>query len=136
MTKNATSALQAAMVSRLKADPELNFLLGGPRIYDRVPQGAPPPYVTLAGIETHDWSTSGAVGHEHFVTLHVWSRNPSRKEAQGIVGAVGDCLDQAPLRPDGHRLVNLKTLFWTAMPEPSSEYTRGVVRLRAVTEPL
>jgi hypothetical protein len=101
-----------------------------------VPQGAPPPYVTLAGIETHDWSTSGAVGHEHFVTLHVWSRNPSRKEAQGIVGAVGDCLDQAPLRPDGHRLVNLKTLFWTAMPEPSSEYTRGVVRLRAVTEPL
>jgi len=59
MPKNATSALQAAMVSRLKADPELNFLLGGPRIYDRVPQGAPPPYVTLAGIETHDWSTSG-----------------------------------------------------------------------------
>jgi hypothetical protein len=134
--KNPAYALQAAMVLRLRADPEVNFLLGGPRIYDEVPSGAPCPYVTLAGIETRDWSTAGSVGHEHMVTLHVWSRRPGRKEAQGIVGAVGDCLDQAPLRPDGHRLVNLKTLFWTAMREPGGEFTRGVVRLRAVTEPL
>jgi hypothetical protein len=35
-----------------------------------------------------------------------------------------------------HSLVNLKTLFWTVMQEKERGLYRGLIRLRAVTEPL
>jgi hypothetical protein len=136
MGVNAALALQRAMVAHLRADASLALMLGGPHVYDEPPANQKPPYVTVAGIETRDWSAMDGRGAEHMVTLHVWSLKRGRKEAQTIVGAIDDRLDNAPLYPDGHRLVNLRTLFWTALPEPDGERTRGLMRLRAVTEPL
>jgi Protein of unknown function (DUF3168) len=125
-------ALQRAMLSRLAADSSLAALVGGSAIYDDVPQGTRPPYVSFGDIATRDWSTKEARGEEHFATLFVWSRERGRKQAYAIIGAIDAALDGAALVLEGHRLVNLSTTFWTVARD--GENYRGIVRLRAATE--
>jgi hypothetical protein len=125
-------ALQKAMLSRLAADPSVAALLGGSGIYDDVPQGTRPPYVSFGDIATRDWSTKDARAEEHFATLFVWSRERGRKQAYEIIAAIDAALAGAALVLDGHRLVSLSTTFWTVARE--GENYRGIVRLRAATE--
>lgn len=135
MTASPAWALQTALFQHLAAQSELTALLGGARLYDDVPPGAAFPYVTLGDIETRDWSTQTRAGHEHRVTLNVWSRAKGRREVQAIVAALEDAIDGAAPALDDHVLVNLRTVFWHAMRAPDGRSYHGLVRLRAVTEP-
>lgn len=129
-------SLQQAIFNSITTDATLLGLLGGPRIYDDVPQSAAHPYLTLGQSISRDWSSVGDTGEEHILTLHVWSRAAGRKEAHQIMGAVRDCLHDRQLALTSHRLVNLRHEFSDARREPDSETYHGIVRLRAVTEPL
>ena len=133
MTITSSLALQKAMLARLSGHAPLTALLGGPAIFDDVPQERREPYVSFGDIATRDWSTMGGLGEEHFVTLNVWSRERGRKQAYEIIAAIDAALDGAVLALDGHRLINLATTFWTVMREAGDAY-QGVVRLRAATE--
>jgi hypothetical protein len=130
----ASFALQKAMHAALTTNPALLALLGGPRVHDHVPRGAAFPYVTFAQSTERDWSTGGELGHEHIVTLHVWSRAAGGKEAQEIIGAVRAALHDQPLALTGHRLVNLRQESAEVRRDADGETTHGLVRLRAVTE--
>ena len=132
---SASFALQKAMHAALTTNPALLALLGGPRVYDHVPRGAAFPYVTFGQSTERDWSTGSEPGHEHLVTLHVWSRAAGGKEAQEIIGAVRAALHDQPLALTGHRLVNLRQEFAEVRRDADGETTHGLVRLRAVTEP-
>ena len=134
MALTSSLALQRAMRARLIAHAPLVALLGGPAIYDDVPQGMREPYVSFGDIATRDWSTNVDRGEEHLVTLHVWSRQRGKKEAYDIIAEIDAALDGASLALEGHRLINLATTFWTVMRDAPSELYRGVVRLRAATE--
>jgi hypothetical protein len=136
MPITSSLALQKAMRARLAGHAPLTALLGAPAVYDDVPQGTREPYVTFGDIATSDWSTKESRGEEHFVTLHVWSRERGRKQAYDIIAEIDSALDGASLALDGHRLINLATTFWTVVRQAPSELYRGVVRLRAATEPL
>lgn len=136
MTINPALALQTALRSTLVADAALLSALGGANVHDDVPQGSAFPYVSLGDIETSDWSTQTARGHEHKVTIRVWSRHHGRKEVQTIMGEIDRILDGATPVLDAHRLVNLRVVFWTAQRSPDGESYHGLMRLRAVTEPL
>ena len=131
----STLAVQKAMLARLAADAALLSLLGSAAIYDGVPQGSREPYVSLGDISTRDWSTKTSRGEEHFITLNIWSRERGRKQAYDIIAAIDAALDGAAFALDDHRLINLATTFWTVMREVPDELYRGVVRLRAATEP-
>ena len=128
-------ALQAALHAALVADGVLTGLLGGPRVYDHVPRGRAYPYVTFSQSVVRDWSTGTDDGHEHVVTLHVWSRAAGRQEAQAILSAIRAALHDTSLPLTGHRLVNLRHEFSEVRREPDGETFRGLVRLRATTEP-
>jgi hypothetical protein len=132
----ASFALQKAIHAALTTNPALLALLGGPRVYDHVPRGAAFPYLTFAQSIERDWSTASEPGHEHIVTLHVWSRASGGKEAQEIIGAVRAALHDQPLALTGHRLVNLRQEASEVRRDADGETTQGVVRLRAVTEPV
>jgi Protein of unknown function (DUF3168) len=69
------------------------------------------------------------------VTLQVWTRAAGRKPAHEIAGAIEAALDQVTTALDGHRLVSLRHEFTDVRREPEGETWRGIVRLRAVTEP-
>lgn len=133
---DAGFALQQALHARLVSQAPIVALLGGPRVYDDVPQRAEFPYVTFGQSVERDWSTGGDDSREHMVTLHVWSRAYGRKETQAILEAARASLHDAALNLDGHRLVNLRHEYSDARRDPDGETYHGTARFRAVTEPL
>jgi Protein of unknown function (DUF3168) len=133
---SAAWALQQAIFAALTADAGLVALLGGPRVYDDVPTRAEFPYVTFAQSQERDWSTGSEAGGEHILTLHVWSRGGGRKETAEIMGAVREVLHDAALELSGFRLANLRHEFSDARRDPDGETYHGIVRFRAVTEPV
>ena len=134
MTLHAAAALQKAIVQHLRNDATLTSLLGGSKIYDHAPRREEPPYVTIGDIETTAWDTFRARGHQHRLTLHVWTDHRGRGQAFQILHRLDDVLDEAALTLDGgHHLVSLRTTFWTALPDPNGRHVRGLIRLRAIT---
>jgi hypothetical protein len=131
---SASWALQQAIFAALSGDSALTAVLGSARVYDDVPERAAFPYVTFAPGLERDWSVGEAVGTEHAVTLHVWSRGAGRKEALAIVEAVRSRLHDATLALTGHRLVNLRHESSGVRRDTDGETFHGIVRFRAVTE--
>ena len=132
----ATLALQAAIHAALLSDPALRAALGGPRVYDAAPREAAFPYVILGDARILDASGDDAPLQEHQLTLHAWSRQGGHKEAHVITGALLQALDEAPLSPAGHRLVNLRFAIADIRREADGRTYHSLVRFRAVTEPL
>jgi hypothetical protein len=126
--------LQKAVFQTLSADGGLTALLGGSRIYNDVPRGAALPYVTLGESTVRDWSTGSDEGHEHLLTIAVWSRAYGEREVHQILAAVEAALDDAALTVAGARLVNLRHEFSEIRRDADGETSRGLMRLRAVTE--
>lgn len=136
MSASASWALQKAIHEALAADAALIAVLGGTRIHDDPPQDGPFPFVSLGQTSAVDWGTGTEDGEEHTVTLHVWSRQGGKKEAQAIMAAIRTVLHQASLTLGNHRLVNLRHEFSDARRDADGETMHGTVRYRAVTEPL
>ncbi|MGP9811896.1 DUF3168 domain-containing protein [Rhodopseudomonas sp. NSM] len=132
----APAALRAAIHQALTSDSGLLAALGGARIYDEPPRDAALPYVTLGEARISDASADDAPMQEHQLTLHAWSRQGGHKEAHVITGALLQALDDAPLQPAGHRLVNLRFALADIRREADGRTYHALVRFRAVTEPV
>jgi hypothetical protein len=128
--------VQKSIHAALTGDAVLTGLLGGPRVYDDVPRGAEYPYLTFGQSTLRDWSTGLEEGHEHLLTLHVWSRANGQREAHEIMSAVEAVLHDTALTVTGHHLVNLRHEFSDAMRDADGETYHGILRYRAVTEPV
>jgi hypothetical protein len=133
---SSTAALRAAIHDALNADGALVAMLGGPKVYDEPPRAAAFPYVTLGEARVSDSSTGTEEGEEHQLTLHAWSRQGGYREAHLIAGALLQALDDAPLSPEGHRLVNLRFSVADVRREADARTYHALVRFRAVTEPI
>jgi hypothetical protein len=131
----APAALRAAIYQALTANAGLSAALGGARIYDEPPRNAALPYVTLGEARITDVSGDGGPTLEHQLTLHVWSRQGGHNEAHVITGALLQALDDAPLAPSGHRLVQLRFAIADIRREADGRTYHALVRFRAVTEP-
>lgn len=129
-------SLQKAIHATLVADQGVVAVLGGPKVYDHVPRKTEAPYITFGRSVVTDWSTGTEAGHEHLVTVHVWSTAAGRKEAAAILDAARVALHDRSLVLDGHQLVNLRQDFSDIRREPNGDMLHGILRLRAVTEPL
>lgn len=70
MLNSASAALNKAVLELLALDPELTALAGAGKVYDRPPQSAPFPYISLGETEARNWSTQTSAGLEHRITLH------------------------------------------------------------------
>ncbi|CAN5417162.1 DUF3168 domain-containing protein [soil metagenome] len=128
-------ALRAAIHDTLVVDSGLAAALGGARVYDVPPREAAFPYVTLGEARIVDASVDDGATQEHLLTLHAWSRQGGHKEAHAIAAALLQALDDAPLTPAGHRLVNLRFTVADIRREADGRTYHALVRFRAVTEP-
>ena len=133
---SASWALQQSVYAALTSDPQITALLGTVRVFDDVPQKTEFPYLTLGQSSVRDWSTGTEAGDEHLLTLHVWSRASGRKQTHEIMGALKNALHNRALALQGHRLINIVHQFSDARRDPEGDTYHGIVRLRAVTEPL
>jgi hypothetical protein len=132
----SAAALRAAIHGALKNDGPLAAMLGGAKIYDEPPREAALPYVTLGEAVVSDRSTATEAGDEHALTLHIWSRQGGHREAHLISGALLHALIDAPLAPEGQHLANLRFVAADIRREADGRTYHGIVRLRAVTEPV
>lgn len=136
MAASANWSLQKGIYQALAGDPQVTGLLGGAQIFDNAPQNVSFPYLTFGQTTERDWSTGSEEGSEHTVTLHVWSRSGGRKQTHEIIETIRKALSAAPIAIDDHYLVNLRHEFSEARHEEDGETYHGIVRYRAVTEPL
>lgn len=105
------------------------------RIYDEPPADAVFPYLTLGRVESRPADAASREALEHVITLHAWSRHGGRAETLDIIAALRGALHNAPLAPDGHKLVLLLATFTDVFRSGDGRTTHGVLRLRAITEP-
>ena len=132
----AESALVAAVVARLKAEPGLQALLGNPpRVYEAAPAQPTYPYLIVGRTESRPLKADGG-GAEHRLTLTCVSQYGGPEEARALTGAVRGVLDDAPLALSDHRLVSLHVAYVDVFRGSDRARVLGVLRLRAVTEPL
>lgn len=131
----ASWELQKAIFASLAANANLATVLGGARIYDRVPRPVAYPYVTFGPVTARDWSTATEEGSEILVTLEVWSQTAGVRETHLVIDALRDALRTATLTLPGHRLINLRFEAADIIRADDGETIRGTLRLRAVTEP-
>jgi hypothetical protein len=132
----ASWALQRSIYQALTASPEVTALLGGERIYSNPPPAAQFPYITLGQTVNLDWSMGTEDGTEHSFTLHVWSRADSAAQVHEIIQVIRMVLHNQALALEDHFLVNLRHEFTEARLDPDGETMHGIVRYRAVTEPV
>lgn len=130
-------ALHKALLDHLRADAGLKALLGDPaRVHDEPPEVRVYPFVTLGRAETRPWGGLDGEGVEHALTLVCVSRFDGSEEVKAVVAALRAALHGADLSLDGHRLVNLRVTYADVFRTPDWRPLHGVVRVRAVTEPL
>ncbi len=130
----ASWALQKAVHVALTNASALTALVGGVRVFDDVPRDAAYPYITHGESVIRDWSTSTDEGHEHSISIHVWSQGAGRKQAHEILGVIARTFDSPALPLDGHRLISLHHEHAEVRRESDGETWRGLLRLRATTE--
>lgn len=134
---SAANALQGAIHARLLADAACKAVLGDPvRLFDRTPATATFPFATHHRIETRTSDAALQDGAEHAITLHVYSRHGGAQEARAGIEAIRTSLHRAPLTLAGHRLVLLLATFADVLRIDDGRTFQGVLRLKAVTEPV
>lgn len=133
---DAVWALQKAVYQHLSADVGLKALIGDPaRIYDDPPAGAATPYLTIGPTSIREFKGVDG-GLQHDLRLHAFSRYAGRRDVKQIVSAVYDALHEAALTVEGHRLINLRFVFSDVIRRQDGDAYQGVIRFRAVTQPL
>lgn len=98
-------------------------------VYDKVPDGAAMPYVTLGEDTAVDWSTKLEAGQEVTHTLHVWSDYNGMKEAKQIMDTIIQALTSTPLQVEGFFVVMARLDMVETMRDPGGS-RHGIVRFR------
>jgi hypothetical protein len=94
---SAELALQGAVFATLEA---VEALQGEPlqgRIFDRVEEDQPRPYLYLRSFQAIDDGADCVDGLEIFADIDVWSDDYGKPEASRIAGIVRDALHEQPL---------------------------------------
>jgi hypothetical protein len=137
MSLDPERALQLALLTKLRANGDLTALLGNPpRVYDEPPADLVYPYLSLGRSETRPWGGLDGEGLEHVLSLTIVSVFGGSEEAKAVMALVRLSLHGANLSLDGHRLINLRVTYADLFKAADWRSTFGVLRLRAVTEPL
>ncbi|MEL6751340.1 MAG: DUF3168 domain-containing protein [Pseudomonadota bacterium] len=130
---NAT--LQRACFEALDADADLTALLSNRRIFDRVPERVRPPYVVLGRSTVSDWSTATEDGEAIVFFVHTWSRGGDRAESNLVQEHVRRVLTE-DVAVEGASLIALRFQLAETRRDRPSGYLHGVMRFRAVIEPV
>ncbi len=131
-----TQTLQQAVFNHLTADTALYVLLGGANVHDRPPDGAAMPYVTLGVTRAFNADTASEKAQEHLFTLHAWSAAGGRKEAMLVLEAVRLRMESLPAVSGAMRIVSVRAQGEDIEHDPDLRAFHGVLRYRALTEPV
>ncbi len=130
------TALQAAILEALSNDAQIKTLLGDPpRFFTEAPQHAIFPYLTLGEVQTQSNAALDHPSLEHAINLQCWSRYGGREEAQTVIAAVRDALDDAALNIDGRRATLVLVTLTDVFRAGDGRTAQGLLRLKVHSEP-
>lgn len=130
---DSTLPVQAAIVAALKADAGVAALVGG-RVYDRAPEDAAFPYLSIGPEIAQPFEAQALDGWEMSLQLDAWSRKPGRVECRQIMAASYAALHDAALSVAGEHLVMVVLELQLTMDDPDGVTTHGVQKFRIITE--
>ena len=136
MPSSPMEDLHKTVFKTLHQNGNLVTLLGGPNIFDRLPDRKKPPYIVVGDIATTDWSTATEAGEALSFTIHTWSRKADRQQSYTMVELIKTALNGDVVNLTDHNLVNLRCVFSEIARDVSNGFLHGLIRFRAVTEPL
>lgn len=132
MPNLAHFSLQKALYLRLSGDSSLAALVSG--VYERVPQDAVFPYISIAPLVGKDWSTKTTRGMEFEVQVNVWSREGGQKQAATIMEQILSLLHDASFTVENNTLV-LSRLTDSTIEQQSDGWTyAGKMQFRMLLE--
>ena len=136
MMTNPEGALQTALIALLRADETIRSLLGHPaRVWDQPPESPTWPHLLIGRSESRPVEAEGGAT-EHVLTLTCRSRFGGAEEAKAVTAAVRACVDDAWPAMAGGRVVSLRATYVDVFRGADWRSVLGVVRVRAVTEPI
>lgn len=131
---SAEAALQKAFVAALKAHAGLTSIIAS-RVYDRVPAGAPLPYVSLRDFSSNPFDADCIDSWEIFVGVDVWSEAVGKVEASRASSFVTDALHEAELPLDApYVLTDLRLRSSVISPEGDGLTTRARMTFVALVD--
>ncbi|HWA42161.1 MAG TPA: DUF3168 domain-containing protein [Hypericibacter adhaerens] len=120
-------ALQSTLVAALR--------LAGVTVFDAPPQGALPPYVSIARHDVLPRDGDEAPAHEHRLLLHAWTAEASRKSAVALAEAVLSAALAATLDSAG-LVVTLRRHDRTDTAiDPATGWARAAIAMTFYSEP-
>lgn len=127
--------LQKAIVSALKASPEVDGLVGD-RIYDHVPDNAVFPYVTYGSDQVLADKADCVNGFEVFTQIDVWTGSESvgQPEMKRIAGIVREAIDEQELVLDEHAFVLIEHDNTQYLDDPDGVSHHAAVTFRSLVE--
>lgn len=132
---SADHALALALVEGLRAAPAVAALVAD-RVYATAPRRPTYPCLAVSRIESRPFGGLGGEGLEHVVTLTAVSRFGGPEEARAVVAAVRAALHEAAPSIPGRRLVTLRVTYADVFRAADRDLSLGILRVRAVSEPL
>lgn len=130
------AALRKAVRELLIADAALVAALGGQRVWDEPPRGAPRPCIVFTRSIVRDWSTMTEGGEEHMLIMDVWSQEPAMREALAIARLAAALLHHAEPAIPGARVALMRVIDVESARAEGERLARARLRLRALIEPL
>lgn len=126
------SQLQKAIFAALNTETAV----AGGRIYDRVPENATFPYVTIGDDQVLDDGNSCDDGWEVFADVHVWSRpdSGSKAEVKDLAASVGSRL-AATLTVTGFTVIIAALESSRTFRDPDGLTEHSVLTFRYVLQP-
>jgi hypothetical protein len=98
------------------------------------------PFITLGSSQTRPYGGQidpvSLEATEHAISLTIASVSGGTEEVKALLGLVRQALHGTDLSLEDHRLINLRVTFADVFRAADWRSTYGVLRLRAVTEPI
>lgn len=133
----APTETQKTVYSILTSDEDLAALLGGTcRVFDRVPDNAPFPYLTM---QIKPWTDRGNHTFEGLaceLTIHAWYRENGETrgrgdlEVQKIQKRIDELLHSTDPCVDGWDIVGLRRSFIDILKDPDNVTLHGVQKFK------
>jgi hypothetical protein len=129
------SALQTAVVTKLKVDSGVDALVGD-RIYDNVPASPTFPYLSLGSEQVEPDRAECITGFIVHFQIDAWSRTVGFPQVKQISSAIIAALNDAALTVTGHRLVDLYLENESTSRDPDGLTSHAAITFRALVEPV
>jgi len=131
----ADAALADAVLDALRADPDVQAILGNPaRVFDDETDEPAFPFAVLERHEQFSADAALVCGSEHRLSFATYSKYGGRSEAKAVLGALRAAVDRFNLVLSGQRMVIAHVIYSDALRARDRQSFRGVLRVRIVTE--